>query len=383
MGFENISIIEVKSSADMDRFIKFPFKLYANDENWVPPLISERRDFFDKNKNPFFRYARVRYFMAEKDGKIAGRIASIVNFNHNAFHEDTVGFFGFFECIDDYQVAKVLFRVALIELKKEGLTVMRGPTNFSTNYELGFIIDDFDSPPVVNMPYNPRYYISFMDRFGFQKAKDLYAFKITRENKPPERVERIVERIRKKENVHVRNLNLKDFDTELKVVNKIYNNAWSKNWGFIPLPDDEFLHIARDMRQIVDPDLVFIAEVDGNPIGFSMALPNIYQVLPYAKGRLFPFGALKLLWHTKIKNKINSIRVITMGIEHEYQKRGIDNIFYLDTFNKGYDKGYEWAEISWVLEDNNLMIRAAELLGAKKYRTYRVYDLPLGADQND
>lgn len=380
MNFDQVQIIEVNSTRDMNRFIKFPFKLYKHDKNWVPPLISERKGFFDKKKNPFFRYSRVKYFLAKKDGKLAGRIASIVNCNHNRFHEDKVGFFGFFECIDDYEVASVLFRAALIELKREGLTVMRGPTNFSTNYELGFIIDDFDAPPVINMSYNPKYYIDFTEKFGFKKAKDLLAFKMTRADKPPERLVRIAERIRKKEGVNVRTINLKKFKDELKIVNKIYNNAWSKNWGFIPLPDDEFLHIAKDMKEIIDPELVFIAEVDGEPIGFSMALPNIYQILPYAKGRLFPFGLFRLLWHSKIKNKINSLRIITMGIEHKYQKRGIDNIFYLETFNRGYEKGYEWGEISWVLEDNTLMTRVAELLGSKRYRTYRIYDLPLGAE---
>ena len=380
MEFDHIEIIEVNSPREMARFIKFPFRLYKHDPNWVPPLISERKAFFDRTKNPFFRYSHVKFFMAKKDGQIAGRIASIVNFNHNRFHEDKVGFFGFFECIDDYEVAKVLFRVALIELKKEGLTSMRGPTNFSTNYEVGFIIDDFSAPPVINMPYNPKYYIDFVERFGFTKAKDLYAYKITKENQPPERLVRIAEKIKEKENVTIRTLNLKKFKDELKVVNKIYNNAWSKNWGFIPLPDDEFLHIAKDMKEIVDPDLVYIAEVDGNPIGFSMALPNVYQILPYAKGRLFPFGVFKLLWHSKIKNKIDSLRIITMGVEHDYQKRGIDNILHLETYKRGTAKGYNWGEISWVLEDNKLMNRLAELLGAKKYRTYRLYDLPLGAE---
>jgi len=277
-------------------------------------------------------------------------------------------------------VASVLFRVALIDLKRQGLTVMRGPTNFSTNYEIGLLVDDFSAPPVINMPYNPRYYIEFVERFGFKKAKDLYAFKITDQDLPPERLVQIAEKIKEKENIKVRRLDMRHFRRELKIINKIYNNAWSMNWGFVPLPEDEFIHIAKDMKQIVDPDLVFIAEVSGEPIGFSMALPNVYQILPYAKGRLFPFGMLKLLWHSKIKNKIDSLRIITMGVEHKYQKRGIDNIFYIETFNRGKAKGYKWAELSWVLEDNRLMIRAAELLGAKKYRTYRLYDLPLGAE---
>jgi len=380
MAFENIEIITVRSAGELNKFIKFPYKLYKHDPNWVPPLISERKAFLDRRKNPFFRYSRVRYFMARKGGKIVGRIASIVNYGHNRFHEDTVGFFGFFECIEDFEVASVLFRVALIDLKRQGLTVMRGPTNFSTNYEIGLVVDDFSAPPVINMPYNPRYYIEFVERFGFKKAKDLYAFKITDQDLPPERLVQIAEKIKEKENIKVRRLDMRHFRRELKIINKIYNNAWSMNWGFVPLPEDEFIHIAKDMKQIVDPDLVFIAEVSGEPIGFSMALPNVYQILPYAKGRLFPFGMLKLLWHSKIKNKIDSLRIITMGVEHKYQKRGIDNIFYIETFNRGKAKGYKWAELSWVLEDNRLMIRAAELLGAKKYRTYRLYDLPLGAE---
>jgi hypothetical protein len=381
MEFNKVEVIEVKSKRDMTKFIKFPYKLFKHDKNWVPPLISDRKSFFSRKKNPFFRYARVKYFLAKKEGKIAGRIASIVNFNHNSFHEDKVGFFGFFDCINDYEVASVLFRCALIELKREGLTVMRGPTSFSTNYEIGFIIDDFDAPPVINMPYNPKYYIDFAEKFGFTKAKDMLAFKITKENRPPERMVRIVEKIRQKEKVNVRKVNLKKFKDELKIINKIYNNAWSRNWGFIPLPDDEFLHIAKDMKEICDPDLLYIAEVDGEPIGFSMTLPNINQVLPYAKGRLFPFGFFKLFWHMKIKKKIDGVRIITLGVEHEYQRRGIDNIFYLDTFNNGYEKGYTWGEISWVLEDNTMMVRAAKMLGSKHYRTYRLYDLPLGADE--
>jgi len=330
-------------------------------------------------KNPFFRYASVKTYIARHGGENVGRIAAIVNRNHNEFHEEKVGFFGFFESINDYSVARKLLKTAMIYLKSEGMEKMRGPVNLSTNYEVGALIDAFDLPPVVNMTYNPPYYPDFYEKFGFAKIKDLLAYHMTHEDAPPERLVRIAEKIRVKENVTIRTVNMKKFDQELRVINQIYNSAWSKNWGFIPVPDDEFIHIAKDMKQIIDPDLVLIAEVDGNPIGFSLTLPNVYQVLPYANGRLFPLGIFKLLWHTKVKHKIDSVRIITLGVEHAYQKRGIDAVFYVETYKRGVGKGYRWGEMSWILEDNVLMNRAAKMLGGKVYKTYRVYEQSLNS----
>ena len=377
MDYDDIEIREVEKPSQLNKFIKLPWKIYRHDPNWVPPLISAQKTLLKPKTSPFFRYASVKLFLAYHKDEVVGRIAAIINRNHNSFHEENVGFFGFFESIKEYNVARKLLKTAMICLKADGMDVMRGPTNPSTNYEVGTLIDAFDSPPVVNMTYNPKYYPEFFERFGFKKEKDLLAYKMTTENRPPERMVRIVEKVKAKQNVTVRTINLKKFDEELKIINKIYNSAWSKNWGFIPIPDDEFLFIAKDMKPLVDPDLVFIAEVDGNPIGFSLAIPNIYQVLPYTDGRLSPFGLLKIFWHTKIRNKVDSLRVITMGIEHEYQKRGIDTIFYYETFNHGYNKGYKWGELSWILEDNILMNRVAEMLGAKVYKTYRIYETPL------
>jgi hypothetical protein len=377
MDYGNIEIREVERPSQLTKFIKVPWVIYKDYPNWVPPLISTHKNLLSRKKNPFFRYASVKFFTAHHGKKPLGRIAAIINRNHNRLHHENVGFFGFFESVKDYDVARKLLKTAMICLKADGMDVMRGPVNLSTNYEVGALIDAFDLPPFLNMIYNPEYYPEFYDKFGFKKAKDLLAYKLVRENEPPERMVRIAEKIKEKRGITVRTINLKKFSEELKIINKIYNAAWSDNWGFVPLPDDEFLHIANDMKPLVDPDLVFIAEVDGNPIGFSLALPNIYQVLPYANGRLFPTGFLKLLWHTKVKNKIDSARIITLGIEHEYQKRGIDTIFYLDTFNRGLAKGYKWAELSWILEDNTMMNRAAKMLGAKVYKTYRIYETSL------
>jgi hypothetical protein len=379
MEYDRIEVKEVVTSSGMNQFIKCPWKLYRDNPCWVPPLISAQRELLDRRRNPFFRYASVRFFTAQHDGRTVGRIAAIINRTHNSFHEEKTGFFGFFESIPEYSVARKLLKVAMIHLKAEGMERMRGPVNLSTNYEVGALTNAFDLAPVVGMIYNPEYYLEYYERFGFKKVKDLYAYKMTAENTPPERLVRIAEAVRQKENVTVRNLNLRHFKSEAKIINKIYNAAWSRNWGFVPVSEDEFQHIAKDMKSLVDPDLVFIAEVDGNPIGFSLALPNAYQVLPYANGRLFPFGLLKILWHTKVRNKIDSARIITMGIEHDYQKRGIDSIFYIETFNRGVAKGYKWGELSWILEDNVLMNRVATMLGTERYKTYRIYETSLNA----
>lgn len=371
----DIELLEVISAADLKKFIMFPFSLYKNDPNWIPPLISERKAFFDRQNNPFYRGARTRLFMARRKGEYVGRIATCVNYRHNEFHQEKTGFFGFFDVIDDYSVAEVLFKVAMITLKAEGMERMMGPANFSTNHEVGMLIEGYDSPPVVMMTYNKPYYNDFAEQFGLKKTKDLVAFKITNDAVFDPRMARVGETIKKQKGLVIRNLKMRNFRGEVERINAVYNEAWSRNWGFVPLSPEEFRFVARDMKQIVDPDLVFIAEMDGKPIGFCLSLPNINQALKYVNGRLFPTGLLKLLWHTKIKNKVDSLRIITMGIIPEYQKRGIDTLFYLETFRVGVDKGYRWGELSWILEDNYPMVRAAEYMGAKVYKRYRVYKM--------
>lgn len=370
-----VEVLEVESASGLGRFVKLPYSIYRHDPNWVAPLISERKAFFDRKKNPFFRAAKTRLFLARKNGAYAGRIATCINFNHNEYHQDKVGFFGFFDVIDDYEVADVLLKVAMITIKAEGMERMIGPANFSTNHEVGMLVDGYDSPPVLMMTYNKPYYNDFAERFGLKKAKDLIAYYIDRKADIDPRLRQVAEKVRAREGVVFRALNIKEFDREVEHLNEIYNQAWSKNWGFVPMSRDEFRHMAKDMKQIVDPDLVFIAEVDGRPVGFSLTLPNINQALKYINGRLMPIGLLKLFWHTKIKNKVDSIRIITMGIIPEYQKRGLDTLFYLETFDVGERKGYQWAEMSWVLEDNVMMTRAIEHMGGRPYKRYRMYSM--------
>ncbi|MFQ6617789.1 MAG: N-acetyltransferase [Fidelibacterota bacterium] len=369
----SVRLIKVEDKKGLNRFIKFAWKIYKGDPYWVPPLISEQKKFFNPSVNPFFQHSEVDFFLVEKNGELSGRIAAILNRNHNEFQGERTGFFGFFESVNDREVSDTLFDAAAEWLKKRGMEVMRGPMNFSTNDECGLLVEGFNSSPVIMMTYNPPYYSELIENYGFKKAKDLYAYMIDNPE-PPEKLVRGVELIKRKKNISLRNVNLKKFDEEVEVIHDIYNSAWEKNWGFIPMTDDEFYYLAKNLKTIVNPELAFIAEVNGLPAGFSLAIPNVNEALIKINGRLFPSGFIKLLWYFK---KIKSLRIITMGVKKEFRFMGIDALFYLETFRAGVRRGYKWAEMSWILEDNLMMIRALEDLNARRYKTYRIYDLPL------
>jgi GNAT superfamily N-acetyltransferase len=372
-----ISIVEVESAARLNDFIDLPNRLYGNDPNYVTPLKSERLEFFDRDKNPFYRAAKTKLFLAERDGEIVGRIATCINFAHNEYHEEQTGFFGFFDCVDDIEVASSLLKTAMIQLKRENMERMRGPMNFSSNHECGFLVEGFDSPPVVMMTYNPPYLPRLAEKFGLKKVMDLLAYKLTQDDPIPERVQKIVEKLRKRAGVTVRNLNMRDFENEVQKVRQIYNEAWEHNWGFVPMTEDEFSHLSKGLKQIVEPELIFIAEHEGRPVGFLMAVPDVNQALIHLKGKLMPVGLFKLLWHTKVSNKIDGIRVITLGVVPEFRKRGLDSILYVDIYNRGIERGYRWAELSWILETNELMRSAIEQMGADLYKRYRIVEMPL------
>lgn len=373
----SIDIIEVKSGSDLKKFIKLPYRLYRNEKYYVPHLISERKAFFDRDKNPFFEHARAKYFLASKSGKPVGRIAGIVNDLHNEFHNEKAGFFGFLDCIDDPDTAGALLQAAQDYVRGEGMELIRGPMNFSTNDEVGLLIDGFDSLPTFMMPYNPPYYIRLYEKLGLKKAEDLIAFYLDDSNPMSKRWIRIVEKMKSRSRIKIRTINLKDFEAELEIVRIIYNSAWSKNWGFVPMTEKEFQHTADDFKKIVDPDLVFIAFVDDEPAGFILGLPDYNPIFKKMNGRLFPAGIFKFLYYTKVNRIIRRLRVLTMGVVHKYQKLGLDAIFFVDIYNAGRRNGYHSAELSWILESNTLMVKAAENMGAKLYKKYRVYEKPL------
>jgi hypothetical protein len=370
-----VKIKKVDNENDKMRFIKFPWQIYKGNSYWVPPLLFDIRNNLNTKKNPFYKHSEIELFLAEKeDGTLAGRIAAIKNDNHNKFHDDKAGFFGFFESIDDKDVSDLLLDTACDWCKNKGFDTIIGPVNPSTNDECGLLVDGFDHIPVILTTYNPPYYMGMLESFGFEKGNDLLAYyipaEVIKDEKVMNRLERMAKLIKTKEGVVTRKVNLKDLDNEVKKIETVYNDAWEKNWGFVPLTTEEFDFLKKSLKALIDPDIVFFAEVEGEPAGFSLALPDYNQIFKKLNGRIFPFGIFKILTG---KKKIDAIRVWAMGIRYKYQKRGIDSIFYLETIREANRKGYRSGDISWVLEDNAPMRQTAEKLGAYIYKTYRIY----------
>jgi GNAT superfamily N-acetyltransferase len=329
-----------------------------------------------RTKNPFFEHAEAEYFVAERDGRIVGRVAAIHNRLHNETHEDAVGFFGFFESIDDQSVADALLSRAAEWCRARGLTVLRGPASFSTNDECGLLIEGFDEPPTIMTPHNPPYYIGLIERAGFAKAKDLLMYEGGSEKgfvKVPERLERAVDLMLKRAGVTLRPLNTRDFQAEVERVKVLYNACWEKNWGFIPMTDAEIDHLAVQFKPVVVPDQVVFAMKDGKPIGFALALPDFNVVFrKHRSGNMFP-AALDLLWQLKRK-KIRRARVLLLGVLPEYRGKGIDSALYHWIWTKSGDHGMYWAEGGWLLEDNPAIRLGLEKMTFTHYKTYRLYD---------
>lgn len=372
-----IEIREVVSGRDLMQFIRLPHKLYGDQEYYVPYLDSDRRKFLDKKKNPFFQHARAAYFLAFKDGMLSGRIAAIVNDLHNQYHNEKTGFFGFFDCVNDMEVARALFSAAQNCVREEGMQIIRGPMNFSTNDEVGLLIEGFDSCPTFMMTWNPPYYIELYEKLGLTKVEDVLAYYIDDKKPVPERIKSVVEKTKARSRIKIRTINMGDFENELELVRTIYNSAWSKNWGFVPMTPEEFNHLAADFKKIIDPDLVILAFVDNEPAGFSLTIPDYNAVFKKMNGKLFPLGIFKFLYYTKVRKIIGGARIMTLGIVHKYQKLGLDMVLYYETFTRGPLRGYHWGELSWILERNALMLKGAELMNARAYKRYRIFDKSL------
>jgi GNAT superfamily N-acetyltransferase len=338
-----------------------------------------RRDveaLLSRSKNPFFEHADAEYFLAERDGAVVGRIAAISNRLHNETHGDRVGFFGFFECIDDQTVADALFQAAGDWCRALGHDTLRGPASFSVNDECGLLVDGFDTPPTLMMPHNPRYYISLIERGGFAKAKDLWVYQGGTEEAyvpVPERLARATELIRQRQGITLRPLNMKDFEGEVERIKELYNTAWEKNWGFVPMTEHEIDHLAEQFKPVVIPELVPMAEKDGKLIGFGIVLPDLNVVFRSNRsGRLFPV-IIRLLWALKMK-KIRRARILLLGVVPAYQGKGVDAILYHWIWTKSAEQKIYWGEAGWILEDNPAMNAGLEKMTFRVYKTYRLYD---------
>ncbi|RJP62120.1 MAG: hypothetical protein C4543_02525 [Ignavibacteriales bacterium] len=366
-----IIIHTVKSKSDLNKFVKFPWKIYKDDPNWVPPLLYDIKKVLNKEKNPFYKHAEMEMFLAERNGELVGRIAAVKNDLHNKEHNDKVGFFGFFECINDQDVANKLFEVSAEWLKAKGMEHMRGPASPSVNDIYALLIDGFDDPPRILMPYNPKYYMDLIDNAGFEKAKDLYAWKISKEKmETNDKIKRVADIALQRSKASIRILNLKDFDNELEKVKYVYNKAWQPNWGFVPLTDEEIDALAADLKPLVDPNLVLFLEIENKTVGFALVMPDYNFIFKEMNGRLLPFNFIKLF--TKRKS-IPWARIIILGIIPEFQKRGLDAALYYDVMVRAAKRNIFRGEASWILEDNEMMNRGAETMRGERYKQYRVY----------
>jgi GNAT superfamily N-acetyltransferase len=370
----NIEIREVKKDCERMKFIKSQWNFYKEDPNFVPPIIADRKKVLSREKNPFFQHALMQEFLAYEGKDIVGRIAAIINHNHNQTHNDKVGFFGFFESIDNQQVAKLLFDTAANWLKERGMDEMRGPVDLSMNDEVGLLIEGFDQPPVILMKYNPEYYIHLIKDYGFHEEMLLYAWKLVNATYASDKLNRLQEVIRKRHKITIENLSFKDkkkLREDIQLIKDIYNSAWEKNWGFVKATEAEFDVLAEDFVQIADPYLVLIAKVDGKVAGFALALPDINQALIYNKGGSLLGAAYHLF--TK-KKKIDTLRVITLGVFEEYRKTGADAVLYWEVANRGLEHGYDKGEASWILSINEEMNNALQKsMHGELYKKYMLY----------
>ncbi|OGP72050.1 MAG: hypothetical protein A2W09_00425 [Deltaproteobacteria bacterium RBG_16_50_11] len=368
---QGLHVEEVRNRKDLMAFIRFPWKIYRGNRYWVPPLIKDLLSKFSPS-HPFRSHSEMILFLAYRQGEMVGRIAGIIDHHYIEFQQEKVGFFGFFESVDDMEVTDALLSRVKGWLHGHGMEKMAGPMNPSTNDECGLLVDGFDASPCLMMPYTLPYYPALLERSGLKKAMDLYAYLLEESTFLLDRLDRITKRVMKREpELRVRPIDLRHMDEELKIIKEIYNQAWSKNWGFVPLTETEIDDLAKNLKPLIVPDIVLFAYFGEEPVGFSVSLPDYNEVLKRLNGKLGLLGVLKFLYYSR---KIKTVRIMLLGVKPAFQKRGIEGLLYIETFKRGTGKGYPRGECSWILENNLLMQHGIEAMGGKRYKTYRVYE---------
>ncbi len=369
-----LEVSRVDSRKERDVFIEFPWRVYANDPAWVPPLIIERRQFLDRKKHPFYKHGDAALFLARRDGKVAGRIMASDDPNYNALHQSNTGCFGLFESIDDVDVATALFDAAQDWLRRKGRTEVIGPIDYSTNYVCGLLIEGFEHPPTLLTAHNPRFYPALIEKCGFRKEIDFFAWWFSDASAAARRLRRLAVRLKSRAAFTIRHGDIKNLKRESAILRGIYNEAWRDNWGFVPFTETEFDHLTAEMKPVLRADFTAVAEMNGEAVGFIIGLPDINVALHRINGRLtrfgLPIGLAKLLYH---KSRLRKARLIAMGVRPEFRKLGVAEMLVLRVMEEGMLKAGFAAELSMTLEDNALVNRFIEAIGAKKYKTYRIY----------
>lgn len=370
-----MKIVPVATKSQLRRFVDLPWRIYdrARHQQWVPPLRSMVREALDTSRNPFYDDAEIQLFLAERGGRALGRIAAIENRAHNRFHDDKVGFFGFLELVEDQEVVDALLATAAEWLRGLGLTDLRGPVSPSTNHECGLLVDGFEHHPMIMTPWNPPYYELLLRGAGMEPVKDLlgYLLPLAEGFELPERIGKMAEHTRRRLGVTFREANMSRYEDEVAICWEIYNDAWVKNWGFVPISWKEFSFAANGLKQVLRPEFTFIAEVDGEPAGFMLIASDLNRLLRRVpSGRLYPWAVLRLAFGIP---RLRSGRIFALGVKEEYRTRGIVPLFFHEAFQRGRTMGAIEAEASWVLEDNEPMTALMSALGSKVYRRWRIY----------
>ena len=372
-----IEVSEVSSRRDRDAFIEFPWRIYVNDPAWVPPLIIERKAFLNRKRHPFYLHGDAALFLARSGSRrseIVGRIMASDDPNYNSLHQTNVGCFGLFECMNDHQVAAALFDAAADWLRKKGRTEIMGPIDYSTNYVCGLLVDGFQFPPTILTAHNPPYYRDLIEGCSFAKIKDWYAWWFDDPAKAVTHLRRLATRFNTRCPAVIRPANLNNIRDESRRLREIYNQAWKKNWGFVPFTEAEIEFMTEELKPLLVPEFAWVAEVDDEPAGFILAVPDINVALRHINGRLttfgLPIGLLKLLYH---KSRTRTARLIALGVIEKYRRTGIAEMLVLRIVEDAMIKRGITGELSMTLEDNFMINRFLEAIGAQRYKTYRIY----------
>ena len=369
-----IRVQRVENKKDLKTFVTLPFALYSGDPHWVPPLLKDEYQMFRPDRNPFYAHAEVALFLAYRGTVPCGRIAAVINHRHNEFHHEKTAFFGFYEAEYEEEISFALFAAACDFARENKMTLLRGPMNFSTNETCGMLVDGFERDPVVMMPYNPAFYPRRVEDFGMKKAMDLYSYLYDGEDPHTQRILRLARAVASRHSYGLRPITKKNVFRILDDFKDVYNRSWEKNWGFVPMTPAEMDHLAVQLKDVLEPGLAFLLLDGETPIGASVSLPDINHVLKALNGRVTLRGLFRA---KKAFDGINTVRTLIMGVAPQYRKRGLELLLIAETIRQGMKKGYRFADLGWILEDNELMNRELENMGAKIYKRYRVYEMAI------
>lgn len=382
-----LKVVEANTPAQKKNFIQFPYKIYENNPHWVAPLQLDMRQMFDirtpfdrfiRKRHPFYDYGEMQAFLAYRASSLVGRICAVGNSLYKQHHDSQTGFWGFFECIDDQEVADTLFQAAEKWLKKKGFSKMKGPASPSSTYDYGLLVEGFDDSPRVMMTYNPKYYVKLIETAGFDKLKQLYAYKISADTiNNNKKLARVVVAIKKRYAVEMQPINMKDLKNEVEKIRRIYNESWNPNWGHIPFTDKEIEMLAEGIKPVAEANLILFCYVRNQLAGMAVAVRDVNFLLKRFKGRLFPFNLFKLMNKKNLK-KTEWMRVLLLGLLPQFQGKGIDAAFYWDLIQNSLNLGLRYCEASWILEDNTMMNRAMDVVSGVVYKRYNLYTRPIG-----